>query len=108
MIASPGKKFFCMMCGKTAVDTMTHLSWDESCDINSVEIDLSASCPTSEQAQKFHEERNNFLSRLFTDMDDMIKQLTDGTYTTDPELLKLIESFPKEKQERLGLTNKEG
>lgn len=106
MKASPGKKFFCMMCGKTTVDTMTHLLWDESCDLNCVEIDFTASGPTLEQAQKFHEERNNSLSRMFSYMGNMIKELSDGTYQTDPELLALIEKLSKEDKEQMGLIRK--
>jgi hypothetical protein len=90
--APAGKVWFCMMCGKTTKDCYgEERGWDESCALNSILVDEATKQPTEEQAREFHEERARHLASFKQRSDDLLKQLRDGTYEPDPELLKLAE-----------------
>lgn len=88
--APAGKVWLCMMCGKTAKDCYGEdRGWDESCACNCILVDEATKHPTEQQAREFHEERERRMARHHEDSQRFLRELQDGTWKTDPELLAL-------------------
>jgi hypothetical protein len=91
-IAPAGQVWLCMMCGKTAKDCYgEERGWDESCAINCLLVDGATKQPTEQQAREFHEERELRLVRHHEESQRFLRDLQDGTWRPDPELLALAE-----------------
>lgn len=98
-----GKVWLCMMCGKTAKDYCTEKGgWDESCALNCILVDEAAKLPTAEQVSEFVLARANRISGLQASIASLMSSVKDGSYETDPDLLKLAQEAISRRDQKAG------
>lgn len=89
--APEGKKWFCLMCGKTSPTLSGEVGgWDESCALNAILIDQLSTGPSREQVVEFGKERDAAFARGLASMDALIEQIRNRT-PVSAELLALAD-----------------
>lgn len=88
-----GKKWYCMMCGKTALTLSSEQrGWDESCAMNAIAIDLLSTGPSHEQVFEFGKARDAALARSLASLNSLTEQIKRRELPDmSPELRALAE-----------------